>query len=326
MTKLSIGNVRLDNNIILAPMAGITDSPLRRLAKSCGASLVYTGMISAKSILYNSKKTKSLLRISNDEKPISVQIFGDDAYTMAEAAKTIRDMGIDIIDINLGCPANKVVKTGAGSKLLSNEKLVSEILECVVKSVDIPVTAKIRIGILPEENVASRIVRIAQNCGVKMLAIHARSVSQRHFGAPNLKLFAEACRDAKIPIIANGGITDEKTAINFMRIPNCKGIMIGRGAIGNYSIFKGLVDFFNNGNKLYSSSKTERMIWLKKHIEYSIEHYGEKKGLIVIRKIFNYYIKNLHNAAKIREIFNKIGTLSDFNKLIRFFGLSDIGL
>ena len=121
MTKLNIGNVELDSNIILAPMAGITDSPLRRLAKSGGASLVYTEMVSAKSILYNnSKKTKSLLRISNDEIPISVQIFGNDAYTMAEAAKTIRDMDIDIIDINLGCPANKIVKTGAGSKLLSN--------------------------------------------------------------------------------------------------------------------------------------------------------------------------------------------------------------
>ncbi|MDR2666095.1 MAG: tRNA dihydrouridine synthase DusB [Endomicrobium sp.] len=318
MTKLNIGNVELDNNIILAPMAGITDSPLRRLAKSGGASLVYTEMVSAKSILYNSKKTKSLLRISNDERPISVQIFGSDAYIMAEAAKTIRDMDIDIIDINLGCPANKIVKTGAGSKLLSNEKLVSKILEYVVKSVDIPVTAKIRIGILPEENVASGIVKIAQSCGVKMLTIHARSVSQRHSGIPNLKLFADACRDAKIPIIANGGIIDEKTAISFMRIPNCKGIMIGRGAIGNYSIFKGLVDFFNNGNKLSSSSKTERMIWLKKHIGYSIEHYGEKKGLIVIRKIVNYYIRNLPNAAKIREIFNKIGTLSDFNRLIKF--------
>jgi len=328
LTKLSIGNIKLDNNVILAPMAGITDSPLRRLAKNGGAGLVYTEMICAKSILHNSKKVKSLLRISYDEKPISVQIFGDDAYTMAEAAKAIRDMDIDIIDINLGCPANKIIKTGAGSKLLANEKLVSKILEYVVKSVDIPVTAKIRIGLLPGENIAPRIIKIAQNCGVKMVAIHARPASQKHFGNPNLKLFDDACRCAKIPIVANGGIIDERTAIDFMKIPNCKGIMIGRGAIGNYSIFKKLVDFFNSGKNLSltSTSKIERIIWLKKHIEYSTEHYGEEMGLIVIRKIINYYIRNLPNAVRIREIFNKINTLSDFNKLVRFFGLFDINL
>ncbi|MDR1401005.1 MAG: tRNA dihydrouridine synthase DusB [Endomicrobium sp.] len=326
MTKLNIGNIELDNNIVLAPMTGITDSPLRCLAKSGGASLVYTEMISAKSVLHDNKKTKSLLRISYDEKPISVQIFGNDAYIMAEAAKIIRDMGVDIIDINLGCPASKIVKTGAGSKLLNNEKLVSKILEYVVKSVDIPVTTKIRIGLLPGENIASKIVKIAQSCGIKMVAIHARPASQKHFGAPNLKLFADACKDAEIPIIANGGIIDEKTAINFMQIPNCKGIMLGRGAIGNYSIFKKLVDFFNSGKKLSLPSKTERIIWLRRHIEHSVERYGEKKGLIVIRKIVGYYIKNLPNAAKIREKFNKIDTLSDFNKLLGFFELFDVSL
>jgi len=319
MGKFNIGNVELDSNIILAPMAGITDSPLRRLAKSGGASLVYTGMISATALSYNNEKTKELLRMSREEKPVSVQIFGADAYNMTEAAKIIRDMGADIIDINLGCPVNKIAKLGAGVKLLSNEKLVLKILESVVKSVDVPVTVKVRIGLFPGENIASKIIKIAQNCGIKMIAIHARSASQKHSGNIDLKLFAEACSDAKIPIVANGGIVDEKTAVSFLQIPNCKGIMIGRGALGNYSIFKGLKDFFNSGKKLHLPSRMEKIEWLKKHIEYSVEYYGEKKGLVIIRKVADYYIRNMPNAARIRDLFNKIITLSDFEELIKFF-------
>jgi len=318
MRKFNIGNVKLDNNIILAPMAGITDLPLRHLAKSGGAGLVYTGMVSATALSHNDEKTKKLLKISSGEKPVSVQIFGADACIMSEAAKIVRDMDADIIDINLGCPTNKIVKVGAGVRLLNNERLVTKILESVVKSVDIPVTLKTRIGLFPGENIASKIIKIAQNCGIKMVAIHTRAASQRHSGDTNLKLFAEACNEAKIPVVANGGIVDEKTAVSFLQVPNCKGIMIGRGALGNYSIFKGLENFFNSGESLSLPSKTEKINWLKEHVESSVEYYGERKGLVVVRKVVNYYIKNLPNAAKIRDVFNKIVSLSDFNELMRY--------
>jgi tRNA-dihydrouridine synthase B len=316
--KINIGDIELDNNIILAPMAGITDLPLRCLAKSGGAGLVYTEMMSAKALVRGDEKTKKLLKIADSERPVAAQIFGGDAYSVSEASKVVRDEGADIIDINLGCPAKKIAKAGAGAELLTNEKLVSEILESVVRSVDIPVTIKIRTGLLPSQNMAPEIVKIAQNCGIKMVAIHARSASQGHSGSPDLKSFAAACYNANIPVVANGGIVDEKTAADFLQLPNCAGIMIGRGALGNYSIFKRLKEFFNEGKKLSLPLKEEKMEWLKKHAQYSAEHYGEKKGFIVMRKVVHYYIKDLPNAAKIRDMFNKkVVTLSDFNELIK---------
>jgi tRNA-dihydrouridine synthase B len=298
-------------------MAGITDMPLRLLAKSGGAGLVYTEMVSAKALICNYEKTKKLLKMSDDERPVAAQIFGSSVYSMSEAAKITRDMGADIIDINLGCPVRKVAKAGAGASLLANEKLVSDILESVVKSIDIPVTIKIRIGLLPGQNVAYEVIKIAQNCGIKMVVVHSRPASHGHAGVPDLKSFAEACIDAKIPVIANGGIVDEKTAKDFLQVPNCAGIMIGRGALGNYSIFKRLEEFFNNGKKLSLPSKKERIEWLAKHVKCSIENYGERKGLVVVRKVAHYYVKDLPNAAKIRGMFNKIVTLSDFNELIK---------
>lgn len=318
MKKLKIGNIELDNNVILAPMAGITDLPLRILAKRNGAGLVYTEMVSAKALVYRDEKTKKLLEISDKEKPIAAQMFGGDIYSMSEAAKIVSDMGADIVDVNLGCPARKIVKVGAGVKLLANEKLVSEILESVVKSVDIPVTIKIRIGLLSGQNIASEIIRIAQNCGIQMVAIHARPASQGHCGKPDLQLFAAACSNAKIPIVANGGIIDEETAARFLQIPNCAGLMIGRAAIGNYSIFKRLEHFIKSGRILPLASKKEKIEWLKQHAKYSIERYGDKKGLVTMRKVAHYYVKDLPNATKIRKMVNAMTTLADFNELIKF--------
>jgi tRNA-dihydrouridine synthase B len=318
--KLSVGNIELDNNVVLAPMAGITDLPLRRLAKSGGAGLVYTGMLSARALVHSDEKTEKLLKTAEDERPVAAQIFGSDAYVMSEAAKIVRDSGVDIVDVNLGCPVRKIIKAGAGAKLLADEKLVSKILESVVKSVDIPVTVKIRTGLLPEHNAATGIIRVAYNCGIKMVAVHARPASQGHSGSPDLKLFATACAGARIPVIANGGIIDEKTVADFLRVSNCAGIMIGRGALGNYSIFKRLEEFLSSGKKLPLPSKKEKAEWLKKHVQYSMEYYGKKKGFVVMKKVFHYYVKDLPNAAKIRDMFNKkIVTLSDFNELIKFF-------
>ncbi|MDR3253404.1 MAG: tRNA-dihydrouridine synthase, partial [Endomicrobium sp.] len=199
---------------------------------------------------------------------------------------------------------------------LDNEKLIFEILESVVKSVDIPVTIKIRTGLLADQNAAPEIINIAQNCGIKMVAVHARPASQGHSGTPDLKSFADACVNAKIPIVANGGIVDEKTAYDFLKISNCSGIMIGRGAIANYSIFKRFKEFFDSAKKLPLPSKKEKIQWLKEHIQYSTAYYGEEKGLIKIRKVVHYYVKDLSNASKIRAAFNKTVTLFDASELI----------
>jgi len=315
--KLCIDNIKLDNNIFLAPMSGITDLSLRLLAKSGGAGLVYTEMVSAKALIHNSKKTKKLLKVSNKEKPIAVQILGGDVYSMVEASRIASYMGADIVDINLGCPVKKIVKFGAGVSLLSNEKLVSKILSSVVKNIDVPISIKIRISLFPGQNIAPKIIKIAQDCGVKMVVIHSRPASCGHSGPPDLKSFVCACKDAKIPIIANGGIVDEKTANDFLQIPNCSGIMIGRGALGNYSIFKRLEGFFNNSKISSLPLKEEKIGWLKKHVEYSVKNYGEKMGIVLVRKVARYYIKNFFDAAKMRNMFNKIVNISEFNEWIK---------
>jgi tRNA-dihydrouridine synthase B len=316
MNKLTIGNIKLKNNILLAPMAGITDLPLRRLAKQGGAGLVYSEMVSAKALIDCDEKTKKLLTILDEERPVAAQIFGGDSHSMSEAAKIVQDLGTDILDINLGCPVRKIAKGGAGAKLLANEKLVSRILESVVKSVKIPVTIKIRIGFIPGQNIAPEIIKIAQDSGIKMVAVHARPTSQRHSGPPDLNAFARSCDGAKIPIIGNGGIIDEETALEFLKIPNCAGIMIGRGSIGNYSIFRRIEEFFKTGKKLSLPTQKEKIKWLKQHVIYSTEFYGGKKGLVLMRKVAHYYVKDMPNAAKIRSEINSMITLEDFNNLL----------
>ncbi|MCL2484867.1 MAG: tRNA dihydrouridine synthase DusB [Endomicrobia bacterium] len=318
MKKIKIGKIELKNNLMLAPMAGITDLPLRILAKENGAGLVYSEMASAKALVYGDDKTKKLLKIDNAERPVAAQIFGGDTHSMSEAAKIVQGLGADIIDINLGCPVRKIAKAGAGAKLLADEKLISKILLAVVKSVEIPVTIKIRTGLVEGQNVAPEIIKIAAENGVKMVAVHARPASRGHSGEPDLQAFTEACLGAEIPVIANGGIIDEITADRFMKIPNCSGLMIGRGAIGNYSLFDRLNSFFDKGETLPKAGKAEKIEWFKKHAEMSAKYYGEPKGLIMMRKVCHYYVKDLPNASRIRDMFNKTQTLSEFNKILEF--------
>jgi tRNA-dihydrouridine synthase B len=317
MNKLKIGNIELANNIILAPMAGITDLPLRLLAKEGGAGLVYTEMVSARALTYGDDKTKKLLRICEKERPVAVQIFGGDALSMGEAAKIASSMGADIIDINLGCPVRKIAKAGAGAKLLANEKLTASILEAVVKNSDVPVTVKIRIGLVSGQNVAPEIIEIAQNSGVKMAAVHARPASNGHSGEPDIEAFAKACEGAKIPVVANGGIFDADTAKKFACVPNCAGLMIGRGALGNYSLFSRIDSFLLTGIFPPEPSASEKAAWLKKHASLSMEYYGEKKGLIVMRKVFHYYVKDMPDAAKLRAAFNSLADTASFSEVIK---------
>ena len=244
LPELNIGNIKLKNCLLLAPMAGISDLPLRELAISGGAGLVYTEMVSATALSYNDKKTYKLLKTSETEPIVAAQIFGNNPTVMAESAKKIQDLGYKIIDINMGCPAKKIAKVNSGAKLLENPSNIAKILETVVKSVSVPVTAKTRIGLVKGQIVAGEIVKIAQESGIKMLTIHARYAENGHSGQPDIEAFEKSVVDANIPIVANGGIVDIKTAEKFLKIPKCSGLMIGRGAIGDYDIFKRIQAFF----------------------------------------------------------------------------------
>lgn len=318
LPKLTIGNIKLKNCLMLAPMAGITDLPLRELAVDGGAGLVFTEMISATAMVYGDKKTYKLLTSSNKEKDLVVaQIFGTKPEIMAECAKKVQDLGYKIIDVNLGCPAKKITKVGAGSRLLANPKQVENVLSAVVKAVSVPVTIKTRIGLLQGQNVAPEIIEIAQNCGIKMVSLHARYAEFAHSGNPDLQAFELACQNAKIPIVANGGIVDIQTAEKFLNIPNCSGLMIGRGAIGNYDIFKRIEDFFDKEKMSAPSTIQTKLKWFRQNAVASLKYYGQDKGLVVLRKIAPYYIKGLPNACSIRNQFNKITTLEEFDKIFK---------
>ncbi|MHB9154404.1 MAG: tRNA dihydrouridine synthase DusB [Endomicrobiales bacterium] len=313
---LVIGDITLKNNLIMAPMAGITDLPFRTLAKEGGAGLVCTEMVSARALAYGDRKTLQLFTLSEQERPVSVQIFGSEPGSMAEAAKIVAGGGADIVDINMGCPVPKIVKSGAGARLIEGEALPARIMEAVVKSVRVPVTVKIRIGKNTGDNIAPRIIRLAGEAGVKMAVVHGRPASAGHSGKPDLKAVAEAVQGARIPVVGNGGITDELTAREFIAVTGCAGLMIGRSAIGDPGLFTRIEHFLSSGEVLPAPTWEDRIGYLKRHAALSAAYYGENTGIIILRKVAPFYLKGLPNASRIRNSFNAITKLDELEGLL----------
>lgn len=308
LKKLKIGNVQLENNIILAPMAGITDLPFRIIAEKFNPGLVCTEMVSSKAIFYGDEKTKNLLKIDGEKRPISMQIFGSDPETMAYSAKQISEIA-DIIDINMGCPAPKVVKNGDGSKLLLDLEKAEEIMKAVVKNSGVPVTLKIRKGWDSQHIVACEIAKIAEKNGISAITVHGRTRDEFYTGKADLEIIKEVKEIVKIPVIGNGDIIDEETAKRMFEYTGVDGIMIGRGAIGNPWIFAHIKYYLETGNKLKEPSNKEKYDILKEHIELCIKEKGERIAINEMRKHIAYYTKNLKDAslfrAKINQIDNK---------------------
>jgi nifR3 family TIM-barrel protein len=316
LKPLKIGLVTLDNNVVLAPMAGITDCPFRQLAREGGAGLVCGEMVSAKALVFKDSKTRKMLRVSEKERPVSLQIFGPDPATMAEAAAIVEQAGADIIDINFGCPVPKVAKSGSGAVLLSNEALISKIMEAVVNRVKAPVTAKIRIGRNSGENIAPALAGIAEKCGIAAIIIHGRAAEQGHKGNPDLEAIKKAKEACSIPVIGNGGITDEHTALNFFERTGCDGIMIGRGAAGDFGIFNRIAHFLKTGEIQAPPTWEKRIEDFKRHARLSVEFYGGDLGIIRLRKLAAYYLKGLPNAAMLRNKFCRTETLAEMDSLL----------
>lgn len=311
--SLKIGNVTLENNILLAPMAGITDLPFRLIAKECGAGMVCTEMASAKAIYYKDEKTKKLLNIDGEKRPIQAQIFGSDVESMKIAAEYVSDFA-DILDINMGCPAPKVVKNGDGSKLLQNLELVGDIVTEVVKSSKVPVTVKIRKGWSSEEVVAVEAARIIEQSGAKAITIHGRTRAEFFSGDVDLDIIKKVKEAVKIPVIGNGNIVDEESALKMFEYTGVDGIMIGRAAIGNPWIFENIINYLKTGEKLPEKANKEKLDIIIKHIELEVQEKGEKVGIQELRKHMSHYIKNIPNASKLRE---QINLICDKEELIK---------
>ncbi len=310
---LQIGSVTVGNNLVLAPMAGITDSPFRVLCLQGGAGLVCAEMVSAHALHYGNEKSGRMLQVNPKEHPVSMQIFGSDEQTIAEAAKNAEAAGADIVDLNAGCPVKKINKAGAGCVLMKDEVKLARLLTSAVKSVKIPVTLKTRIALNHKELLAVRLAKLAEECGAEAVTLHARAAVDVHSGEPNIAAVAEACAAVKIPVIGNGGIKDASLVKEFLQA-GCAGVMIGRGAVGNPFIFQDIIEELS-GRKPVSQDPKKRLEIYLRLVKENAAFYGERIGVNRSRKTAGYWIKDFPNASEVRGKFVRMDSLAEIEAL-----------
>lgn len=317
--KIKIGNVELNNNLLLAPMAGITDRAFRIICEKFGPGLVCTEMISAKGLYYDDSKTKQLLNMKDEKHPIAVQIFGSDVQSMGYAAEYISKYA-DIIDINMGCPAPKVVKNGDGSKLLLDLDKAKSIIEEVVRKSNVPVTVKFRKGWDNNNIVAVEMAKIAEQAGASAITIHGRTRSEFYSGVADWKIIKKVKESVKIPVIGNGDIKNASDAKKIFDQTGVDGIMIGRGTLGNPWIFEQIKSELNN--EVFNISNSEKLSLILEQLNLEIEDKTEKVAIMEMRKHISWYIKNTKEASKIRDKINQITDKKELiNTLTEYFNV-----
>ena len=310
---MKIGNVQLDNEVFLSPMAGVTDLPFRTICKEKGCGMLYTEMINAKALCYDDENTKKMLNLEDDGHPVAVQIFGSDPEYMGKAASIMNQYTNDILDINMGCPAPKVIKNGDGSALMRNPKLAAEVLTAVVKNSEKPVTLKIRKGWDDNSVNALEIAKIAEECGISALAIHGRTREQFYSGKADWDIIAEIKQSINIPVIGNGDVFDVQDAVNMLEKSKCDAIMTGRGSQGNPWIFNRINHYMKTGEVLPEPTLEEKISTAIKHMNLAVAEHGEYVAVREMRKHIGWYLKGLKNSAKYRDQINKI---TDYKEVI----------
>ena len=299
--KWKIGNVKIDNQIVLAPMAGICDSSFRRIVKSMGCGLIETEMVSTRAVMHLNRKTREMLEMTDCERPIAQQIFGSDAESFKSASAYIEEnMNPDIIDINMGCPVTKVaVKSGAGSALLKSPEKVEEIIRTVKDTVSVPVTVKIRSGW--DKNNAVEIAKIAEKSGASAIAVHPRTRQQRYDIPSDWSIIKDVKDNVSIPVIGNGDIRSCYDAKAMLDMTGCDAIMIGRGVLGNPWIIKQCIDYLDYGIKPERVPSREKLDMFKKHADMIVGNYEDKVVMHKLRTNAAYYMKNLHGSQEIKK-------------------------
>ena len=313
---MKIGNVTLDNNLILAPMAGVTDLPFRLLCKEQGAGLLCTEMVSAKAIYYKNKNTEELMAIDPREHPVSLQLFGSDPEILGLIAAQIQDRPFDILDFNMGCPVPKVVNNGEGSGLMRDPKLAEQILTALVKASRKPVTVKFRKGFDDEHVNAVEIAKIAEQCGVAAVAVHGRTRMQYYSGRADWDIIRQVKEAVSIPVIGNGDLLSADDVLAMKEQTGCDGFMIGRGAQGNPWIFRQILHKLETGEDLPKPGYEEISAMLLRHARMLIREKGDYIGIREMRKHAGWYLSGCRNASRLRGKMNEVETIQELEDLL----------
>lgn len=315
LRSIEIGNVKISNNIFLAPMAGVTDMSFRQICKEQGVGLIYTEMASSKAIHYGSEKTENIYEVLEEERPIGIQIFGHEPEIMAETAEKVSKIA-DIVDINMGCPANKIVKNGEGSALMKDLKLARKIIEAVVKAASVPVTVKFRKGWDDTSINAVELACIAEDAGASLVTVHGRTREQMYSGYADLDIIKQVKNAVKIPVIGNGDIFDAKSAKRMFEVTGCDGIMVARGATGNPWLFREIIEFLENGTVLEKPNANEKIRMALYHLDLVVKHKGEYVGVREMRKHIAWYLKGIPGSARVKEEINRETTLEKVKEIL----------
>ena len=317
LRPLAIGGVTLANNIILAPMAGVTDLPFRLLCSEQGAGLTCMEMVSAKAIWYGNKNTESLLEIHPDEGPTSLQLFGSDPKIVSEMAKRVEERPFCVLDINMGCPVPKVVKNGEGSALMREPKLAGEIIAATVKAIKKPVTVKIRKGFDEAHVNAVEMARIAEDAGAAAVAVHGRTREQYYAGKADWDIIRQVKEAVSIPVIGNGDVTDAVTAARMFDETGCDGIMVGRASRGNPWIFREINTYLDTGELIGKPSKAEIRDTILRHAALLLAYKGEYTAIREMRKHVAWYTAGYPHSARLRQRINEMETVAQLEEGIR---------